>query len=168
MERKRINLCTRPAFNLLYDRLGIQSLTCIAHFAGSPPTPKAQEHPEDPVTQMGSGPHVSHLTLPAWFPPCGSCDCLLSVPSPGQPRAREESILQLGTYRRDVHLSSEQSATKPGQNTPVKETPITPYKLRVVSDVCVHLFVYGVKYRTALIQFADTASSVLTDSQLET
>lgn len=90
--------CTRPAFNLLYDRLGIQSLTCIAHFAGSPPTPKAQEHPEDPVTQMGSGPHVSHLTLPAWFPPCGSCDCLLSVPSPGQPRAREESILQLGTY----------------------------------------------------------------------
>ncbi|XP_005922722.2 cGMP-dependent protein kinase 1 isoform X2 [Haplochromis burtoni] len=81
---------------------------------------------------MGSGPHVSHLTLPAWFPPCGSCDCLLSVPSPGQPRAREESILQLGTYRRDVHLSSEQSATKPGQNTPVKETPITPYRLRVV------------------------------------
>ncbi|XP_056275732.1 cGMP-dependent protein kinase 1 isoform X2 [Pseudoliparis swirei] len=69
-----------------------------------------------------------HLSFqpPKWSPLSGSCDCLLSVPSPDQPRAGEEHLHLVDA----VHLSAaKQGQTYPGQ---VRKTSTLSDRLNVV------------------------------------
>ncbi|XP_067462995.1 cGMP-dependent protein kinase 1 isoform X7 [Thunnus thynnus] len=69
---------------------------------------QASEIPQRPSDPIGiQSMHFSLQPPLSW-----SCDCLLSVPSPGQPRAREEHpLLHLGGYKGDLHLACRQTGT---------------------------------------------------------
>ncbi|KAK9522574.1 hypothetical protein VZT92_019026 [Zoarces viviparus] len=76
-----------------------------------PTYPRGSEIPQRPSDPIGIQSTHFSLQPPEWAPLSGSCDCLLSVPSPVQ----ERSIFYLGGYRDAVHLSNEPSAAKQGQ-----------------------------------------------------
>lgn len=55
-----------------------------------PSYPQGSEIPQRPSDPIGIQSMHFSLQPPGWSPLSWSCDCLLSVPSPGQPRAGEE------------------------------------------------------------------------------
>lgn len=93
--------------------------------------PRGSEIPQRPSDPIGI--QAMHLSFqpPKWSPLSGSCDCLLSVPSPDQPRAGEEHLHLVDA----VHLSAaKQGQTYPGQ---VRKTSTLSDRLNVVRDLCV-------------------------------
>lgn len=72
---------------------GITRLKFTAQVSGDRAVSRARKSPKDNLTQLGSSPCISQSSL-RW-----SCDSLLSVPSPGQPRQGEEH-LSLGRVQR--------------------------------------------------------------------